>query len=35
MAHELINLMLAVAGIGVGTMLRGLVGYEIWTRWGR
>jgi hypothetical protein len=35
MAHELINLMLAVAGIRVGTMLLGLVGYEIWTRWGR
>ena len=35
MAHELINLMLAVAGVRVGTMLIGLVGYEIWTRWGR
>ena len=35
MAHELIHLMLAVAGIRVGTMLIGLVGYEIWTRWGR
>lgn len=35
MAHELINLMLAVAGVRVGTMLIGLVAYEIWTRWGR
>ena len=33
--HELINLVLALAGVRVGTMLIGLVGYEIWTRRGR
>jgi hypothetical protein len=33
--HELITLVLALAGVRVGTMLIGLVGYEIWTRRGR
>ena len=33
--HELITLVLALAGVRVGTMLIGLVGYEIRTRRGR